>query len=1188
MKYAIKNSQQTLINLLRPQINQHMSNNNQNSIKYLLKNLNLKNNNIISHNNCYISKFKTTKNSPERIIIEKANNAQKNIDSNMNYKKNSKLPTKGRLILNNQKKAEKIIEDILKNKIIKNKEKTNNKIYENKNNSINQGTTYKNIKQMNNNTNINDNHNLNINNISHILPNKNKYLNQNIMGFEFNNQISGPTIAGPNSYRIPQKRSNSILDDEEYFIYHNKNNKNINKKNIIDKKFFYSSNKPIQKSKNNDGSTFNTIIAKKNFYNQKQNSNNINKNNNNEIIINNIKKNNYIQQNISKTNSIFSSTMSSLSKPKPQKQVGKNYHFDVKSKTAYPTKNNSRKQSNEKSIHKNNNTNNNSKNKYKNYNNINHMRVNSDKNKYINKNKTPIITKNNKKLDSNNNYKMNSNNNSNNSNQKYINNSNLNSNIVQIIPNGLNNSQYKLSNINSTNNSKEYSHENSSKQNKISNTNIIDLKKSTVDKILNQLHKNKDKNNISKEDYILKEKLINNLINKNIYSDINNINYRDFKNNNKILVNKNINPIIVKEENILEDSDSHSKNEINIKKDNLNEKKKDIKIENNIKLGKKDLLSDHILNNKNKEEKNENSKKIKEKEKEKEKENELKKVPDKDLSDTENDSLLQYVNNNIENDIHQDSILNESCSSIISTLKENGKFSCYNRDMEIISTYIKNYYSKNSKYPKTKMNFYKYGRLLGKGAFGKVNLALHVLTGRLVAIKSINKTKLLNERQRRKIQIETSIMKTLSKSNNIVKIYETYETKKHYCIVMEEICAGDLLSYIKKRGKLIEQVAKFIFKQIVLTLQYIHNHNIVHRDIKLDNILIDLDNNIKICDFGVSKIVKNNESMLEQCGTPAYIAPEILLNRGYEGYGVDIWSAGVVLYAMLSGTVPFKGNNIKDLHDLIIKGEYAPIKDISKEASHLIKSIFEVDPKKRITTKDILVHPWLIDVDLNFWKNQNLFTNAEYILLAKSNVDYRDISNKDDMIEIFDIKNLDTNDENQNKNIKTKSFILAPFNSSIEEEDDNFNNNEESLDCNNSDLKIQNGLIKFNNRVKDLNRNYELNNNQEIDNGVVISPNGSDEKNKKDNNDISPYNGSFNSKGNSKPFSPRAELDEQISNSNRNKVNFNNKEDEINEKALDDLKVLGYKKSFVRESLIKNNFNYATASYKLIVKYCYS
>ena len=666
-------------------------------------------------------------------------------------------------------------------------------------------------------------------------------------------------------------------------------------------------------------------------------------------------------------------------------------------------------------------------------------------------------------------------------------------------------------------------------------------------------------------------------MNKNIYTNLNNINinYRDLKKNSKIIVNKNSNPIIIKDEKI-----SEKNSNVDLKE--KEQEKHIISLKDKIKENNKEK-------EKNKEQNIENNELSLSKEKNnKEKNNKL--IPDKDLSDSENDSLLLYVNSNIENNLYQDSALNESSCSILSTLKENGKFSCYNRDMEIISNYIKNYYSKYKKYPKTKMNFYKYGRLLGKGAFGKVNLSLHVLTGRLVAIKSINKTKLMNEKQRRKINLETTIMKTLSKSNNIVKIFETYETKKHYCIVMEYICAGDLLSYIKKRGKLTEQVAKFIFKQIVLSLQYIHSHNIVHRDIKLDNILIDLDNNIKICDFGVSKIIKKGESMLEQCGTPAYIAPEILLNHGYEGFGVDIWSAGVVLYAMLGGTVPFKGNNINELHDLIIKGEFKPLKEISPEATHLIKNILEVDPKKRITTKDILVHPWLINVDLNFWKTQNLFTNAEYILLAKSNVDYRDISNKDDMIEIFDIKNLDTNDENKNKNVKTKSFILAPFNSSIEEDNEGkIISIDESLDFNDSDLKIQNGLIKFNNKVKDLNRNYELNNNQEIDNGVVISPHNSDEKNKKENNnDISPYNNSFNnSKGYSKPFSPNPEPEENnINLTKRNK--YNNKENEINEMALEDLKALGFKKSFVKESLIKNNFNYATTSYGLIVKYCYS
>jgi serine/threonine protein kinase len=382
-----------------------------------------------------------------------------------------------------------------------------------------------------------------------------------------------------------------------------------------------------------------------------------------------------------------------------------------------------------------------------------------------------------------------------------------------------------------------------------------------------------------------------------------------------------------------------------------------------------------------------------------------------------------------------------------------------------------------------------------------------------------------------------------------------------------------------------------------LALKFIHENKIVHRDIKLDNILIDLDNNIKICDFGVSKIVNKGDVMLEQCGTPAYIAPEILLNKGYEGFGVDVWSAGVVLYAMLSGTVPFKGSNIKELHNLIISGNYPIIKDISNNAAHLIKNILEIDPKKRITTENILCHPWLIDVDLNFWKTQNLFTNAEYVLLAKSNVDYRNIANKEDMIENFDIRNLDTADENINKNVHTKSFILAPFNTSMTDDENNtfpkynsnsFNNklekNKEITDFNNPDLKILNGVIKYVAKVKDLNRNYELNNNQEIDNGVVILPNDSDEKNKKE-NDISPLNGSYNNnKIHTKPFSAPNEI-EEVNKDNKNKEK---EKDEINEKALEILENLGYKKSFVKESIIKNNFNYATASYRLIVKYCFS
>jgi len=737
--------------------------------------------------------------------------------------------------------------------------------------------------------------------------------------------------------------------------------------------------------------------------------------------------------------------------------------------------------------------------------------------------------------------------------------------------------------------------------------------------------KNSRKNSNDKRSFVMNNSNIqnSNLIEKNDIIKVNSNNYyhnslllknEKMKKENsnydiKKISNEKINTGIIYNKNIFgnyskDNSKSLSKNQSkNNSKDNILVSSQR-KVQNDTKKIKENNLENIILNKKQNE-KDQKQKKIKimneEKEKEKEKEKgktkekktEIKKETkeskeknqnlksDCDIENEENlkDSFLSYLNSNL--DINQNlnsNILNESYDSVQSLLKENGIYSIYNRDMEIILSYIKQYYQKYKKYPSTKMKFYKYGRLLGKGAFGKVNLCLHVLTGRLVAIKSINKTKLKNERYKQKIQLETSIMKSLSSSNYIVKIYETYQTKKHFCIVMEYICAGDLLSYIRKRSKLNEQIAKFIFKQIILSLQFIHSQNIVHRDIKLDNILIDLNNNIKICDFGVSKKISNNDKMFEQCGTPAYIAPEILKNKGYEGFSVDIWSCGVVLYAMLSGTVPFKGNNLNELHDLIMKGKFNNINDISNDAKHLIKCLLEVDPKKRISINNILNHPWLINVDVNNNKNYNLFTNAERILLNKSNVDYRDINNKNDMIEYFDLRNLDTFEDNENKNIHSKSYILAPFNSSMTY--DNIKNN--NYDYNNKSLIIQNNVIKFSAKVKELNRNYELNNNGEIDNGIVISPKDSIEKKKKD-YDISPYNfnGSYYSKIHSKPFSPNNEFEEDLSSRRENNKNDNI----INDKVLDQLFELGYNKDYVRDCIFKNDINYATASYYLLDKY---
>jgi serine/threonine protein kinase len=223
-------------------------------------------------------------------------------------------------------------------------------------------------------------------------------------------------------------------------------------------------------------------------------------------------------------------------------------------------------------------------------------------------------------------------------------------------------------------------------------------------------------------------------------------------------------------------------------------------------------------------------------------------------------------------------------------------------------------------------NFYRIGRVLGRGAFGKVNLACHKVTEHLVAVKALEKKVLDNEKSTKKrVMQEIAILKQ-SNHHNVVRLYDSFETHKHICFVMELCQGGDLLSYVRKRRKLKEDNAKYLFKQLIEGLNYIHTQKfVIHRDIKLDNILLDASGRIKICDFGVSKQVKSDrERMYEQCGTPAYIAPEVSnKNKGYKGFKADMWSAGVCLYVMLIGTVPFRAGSMKELHELIRKGKYS-------------------------------------------------------------------------------------------------------------------------------------------------------------------------------------------------------------------------------------------------------------------------
>ena len=512
-----------------------------------------------------------------------------------------------------------------------------------------------------------------------------------------------------------------------------------------------------------------------------------------------------------------------------------------------------------------------------------------------------------------------------------------------------------------------------------------------------------------------------------------------------------------------------------------------------------------------------------------------------------------------------------------------------------LSKYIKNFYLKNKSYPKTNLNFYRIGKLIGQGGFAKVNLGLNVLTGRVVAIKSFNKNiKSKNgiNMDMDKVLYEINLMKKLN-HQNITKILETFEDDQFYFIIMEYINGGNLFSYVKKRRKLSEKVAKFLFRQIILGIKHIHSNLIVHRDIKLENILIDMNNNIKICDFGIGIILSSENQILHShCGTPVYIAPEIITStkdKGYKGFPVDIYSAGIVLYIMVSGRLPFdespddiceinknkdmnKENEIKLKYGLS-KREPKYLENISDELRDLLKGLLNKDPNKRLNIEQILNHPWFSNVNSNKIK---LFSKTERQLLYQAYIDYRK-RKASELIETFTLSNLnkDNNKSNENYNCETKSSLLAPFNS-FNYEYFNIvnpkNKRDEFEDFNNKKLVIENDLFSYSNKVKELNNQYEIDNNKDANNGILMNPKSINESN----------SSSFTN-----------------SNTNRNSiidkyvnVNFDfnhmlNNMDYKRENILSQIENLGYDREYVIKSLKNNFLNHATTVYFLLMNYEY-
>uniref|UniRef100_A0A8C7ZWC0 non-specific serine/threonine protein kinase n=1 Tax=Oryzias sinensis TaxID=183150 RepID=A0A8C7ZWC0_9TELE len=237
---------------------------------------------------------------------------------------------------------------------------------------------------------------------------------------------------------------------------------------------------------------------------------------------------------------------------------------------------------------------------------------------------------------------------------------------------------------------------------------------------------------------------------------------------------------------------------------------------------------------------------------------------------------------------------------------------------------------------------YRLLKTIGKGNFAKVKLARHVLTGREVAVKIIDKTQLN----------PTSLQK-------VIKLFEVIETEKTLYLVMEYASGGEVFDYLVAHGRMKEKEARSKFRQIVSAVQYCHQRRIVHRDLKAENLLLDADMNIKIADFGFSNEFTVGSKLDTFCGSPPYAAPELFQGKKYDGPEVDVWSLGVILYTLVSGSLPFDGQNLKELRERVLRGKYRIPFYMSTDCENLLKKLLVLNPVKRGSLEQIMKDHWM-------------------------------------------------------------------------------------------------------------------------------------------------------------------------------------------------------------------------------------
>ncbi|CAJ1076001.1 serine/threonine-protein kinase BRSK2-like isoform X3 [Xyrichtys novacula] len=251
---------------------------------------------------------------------------------------------------------------------------------------------------------------------------------------------------------------------------------------------------------------------------------------------------------------------------------------------------------------------------------------------------------------------------------------------------------------------------------------------------------------------------------------------------------------------------------------------------------------------------------------------------------------------------------------------------------------------------------YRLEKTLGKGQTGLVKLGVHCITGQKVAIKIVNREK-LSESVLMKVEREIAILK-LIEHPHVLKLHDVYENNKYLYLVLEHVSGGELFDYLVKKGRLTPKEARKFFRQIISALDFCHSHSICHRDLKPENLLLDEKNNIRIADFGMASLQVGDSLLETSCGSPHYACPEVIRGEKYDGRRADVWSCGVILFALLVGALPFDHDNLRQLLEKVKSGVFHMPHFIPPDCQSLLKGMIEVNADKRLTLEAIQKHAW--------------------------------------------------------------------------------------------------------------------------------------------------------------------------------------------------------------------------------------